>query len=304
MKNFFDNDTAKAVYYVYLYGGVSKAGEKLHLSQSAMSRKIQIAEERAGIQIFDRDYHRFTPTKEGLRYIDACKQILHIGDAALKDAHTIANEGKKEIRIRSTPSLAASWLPIVLAGFSDAHPDIKLVISSDIEKLDILDTDILISSYKSDDGALKRIKLFEQQQGLFASEKYLEAKGIPEKLEDLRKHDLLAIDQKKYGNLISANWLLHYGIMEKDDSRTASMEFNSNDGRMQAITYGHGIGPISLQFVKLAGLSNVVRVLPQISSEPLGIYFNYNAQQLNTDVFDRILNFIQNHIDSNPESYS
>ena len=66
MQNLFDNYTDKAVYYVYLYGGDSKAGEKLYLSQSAMSRRIQRAEERAGLQIFERNYHHFSPTKEGM----------------------------------------------------------------------------------------------------------------------------------------------------------------------------------------------------------------------------------------------
>lgn len=303
MKNFFDYDTAKAVYYVYLYKNITKAGDKLGLTQSAMSRRIQMAEERCGLLIFERGFHEMTPTKQGARYIEGCKEILHIGDATLKDAHALVGTPKNELRILSTPSMATSWLPIALKGFREAHPEIHLKIISEAKPLDILDTDILISLYMINNDSLNCTRLYDQVQGLFASKEYLDRKGVPEKIEDLDKHDLLAIDLDTYGNQISANWPLHLGIGNTEAMRLPAMQLNSNDGRYNAILNGHGIGSISLQYYKLMKPPGVQRVLPRSESEPVSVHFYFNGLQRNTDQHKKVLGFIQKHIKANPQIY-
>ncbi len=304
MRNFFDHDTAKAVYYVYLYKNITKAGEKLGLTQSAMSRRIQMAEERTGLLIFERGFHEMTPTKQGARYIESCKEVLHIGDAALKDAHALVGEKAKEVSILGTQSLITSWLPMALSGFNEKHPDIYLKTKSETNPVDVFESDILISLYSIDNDEVEKIRLFDQVQGLYASKKYVERLGVPTNIHELEKHSLLALNNEEYQDHQGVNWHLSYGIGTKGHCRKASMELNSNDGRYQALLNGHGIAPVSIAYVRMTKPKEIVRILPDITSENSGMYLYYNARCKATKNIEIVKNHLLSHIKNNMHAYA
>lgn len=277
MNHFFDYDTAKAVYYVYLYGGISRAGDKINLTQSAMSRRIQMAEERSGIMIFERGFHELTPTKEGLTYIEACKKILHIGDAALKDAHAIAKSEKDKIRILSTPSLANTLIPALLEGYDELCPGTTVNIRSTVQPLDILDADVVIGYYLPDNEDVEQYRLFDQIQSMYASQAYLDKFGVPNSIEDLDRHRLLVIDPATYIHYRNVNWILTLGLANERQLRPAYMEFSTNDSKMRAMQMGYGIGTASEMHIKLIGADNLVPVLPEIERNEQGVYFITNS---------------------------
>ncbi|USO01488.1 MAG: LysR family transcriptional regulator [Alphaproteobacteria bacterium] len=304
MRNYFDYDTAEAVYYVYLYESTTKAAEKINLSQPAVSRRILAAEERTGIVIFERNFHRMIPTKEGMTYIEACKKILHIGDAALKDAHAQAQTDNNEIRILSTPSMAATWLPFALQGFSKKHPDLLVRIRSSANPLDVLESDVLISPYLSDKHHVAKEKLYDSYQGLFCSQQYLDnMQTVPHDLDDLENYHLLTIDEKRYERHITANWLLTVGISDGRKMRQASLELDSNDGRYQAMLNHHGIAPIAIQHIRMCKPKGVVRILPDIRSDPKSVYFFYNSHQKELTNHRILLDFLRKHITDHPDIY-
>lgn len=297
MQNFFDNDTAKAVYYVYLYGGVTKAGEKLYLSQSAMSRRIQMAEERAGLQIFERDYHHFSPTKEGMRYIEACKQILHIGDAALKDAHAMIGSGKNEIRILSTPSLASTLIPRIIKGFNDKYPETLVRIKGSTDLPTILEADVLISPRIRNNEFLDQIKLYDMIQGIYGTQEYFDQFGIPETADDLDNHRLLTIDPTAYPNFQGINWILNYGVFGLRESRKSFMEFGSSDGKIQAMLSGYGLTTCSQLHLRLINAHDrAIRVLPQVKECAKGVYFIKNNKATPREDIDFLLETMQQNL--------
>ncbi len=291
MNNFFDYDTAKAVYYVYLYGGISRAGDKINLTQSAMSRRIQMAEERSGITIFDRGFHELKPTPEGLVYIDGCKKILHIGDATLKDAHAVANDGCRRVRIISTPSLANLLLPQLLIGFEDRHPDIEISIEESHDVMDVLDTDIIIGPYIPEQDELRQDLLMSEAEQLYVSESYVKKHGFPETLAELEKHKLLTVNPRQYAGLRDVNWILTTGIGNSQHRRKSHLEFSSNNGKVEAMVAGLGIGSCTRLHLSLINNPKVKEILPGTVREPMKIYFIRNSLSSKQKNLDTICDF-------------
>lgn len=209
-------------------------------------------------------------------YIEACKKILHIGDAALKEAHSIASGENNMIRILSTPSLANTLVPALLDGYSDVCPGISVNIRGTVQPLDILESDIVIGYFLSDNEALEQYRLFDQVQGLFASREYLKKFGVPKTIEDLDNHQLLAIDPQTYIHYRNVNWLLTLGIGHERTKRKAFMEFSTNDSKIRAMEMGFGIGILSPLHLKLLNIQNLVPVLPELERNEQGVYFGVN----------------------------
>jgi len=63
---------------VYEEGSISKAAEKLFLTQPALSIAIQRIESSVGMPLFDRTRRPLQPTQAGKIYIDMIKQMQEL----------------------------------------------------------------------------------------------------------------------------------------------------------------------------------------------------------------------------------
>lgn len=301
MRNFFDHDNALHVYYVGLYKNITKAADKLNLTQSAMSRRIQCAEERTGIQIFERRFHNMYPTPEGQKYIKACEKVVHIGDAVIKDVHKISAKVPQALSIISSPSLAATMIPAMVKGYDSVQDGITLSIKGTTDPLTIVGNDVAIGPYIEGNDDLVQIKLYQQIQHLYASQDYVDKNGEPQSIADLAHHKLLAIDPDKYANFRDANWLLTHEISDSVKTRKPFMVFDSNDSKIRAMSYGYGIASSSEFHLKLLGINNAVKILPNIKDKGLGVYFIYNklAEEVKQvhDLYDVIQKNLRNFLD-------
>jgi len=104
----------------------TRAAEQCHLSQSAFSTLIRTLEDALGVRLFDRDTRKVELTPEGRSFRDGALRILADARAALVDLDEHAARRRGRVAIAALPSLAAGWLPPVLAAFRARHPGIEL----------------------------------------------------------------------------------------------------------------------------------------------------------------------------------
>ena len=57
-------------------GGVGRAGERLHLTQSALSHQLREIEHRLGVALFDRVRNRLVLTEAGARVLESARRVL------------------------------------------------------------------------------------------------------------------------------------------------------------------------------------------------------------------------------------
>lgn len=107
----------------------TRASQASHLSQSAFSALIRQLEESLGVRLFDRSTRHVTLTAEGEEFEVAARRLLGDFDTALADVRDRAARRRGHVSIALLPSLAADWLPTVLAGFRAEYPGIELAVA-------------------------------------------------------------------------------------------------------------------------------------------------------------------------------
>lgn len=107
----------------------TRAAAHSHMSQPAFSALIRQLEEELGLRLFDRSTRSVSLTTEGREFEVSARRVLDAFDGALAGMHDQAARRRGRVSIALLPSLAAGWLPQVLAGFHEAHPGIELQVA-------------------------------------------------------------------------------------------------------------------------------------------------------------------------------
>lgn len=111
---------------------ISKAAQKLYLSQPSLSHCILKQERQLGVTLFDRTKHPLQLTYAGERYIAAAHQILNIKEQLEKEMEDIANTKKGRVILGVTKTYSAYSLPRVISVFKKIYPDIQILLNEDI----------------------------------------------------------------------------------------------------------------------------------------------------------------------------
>ncbi len=107
-------------------GSLTKAGERLHLTQSALSHQLHEIEHRLGAAIYDRVRRRLVPTPMGQRLIAAAPGILGALVELERDLreHTDGRHGTLRVTLENYTCFG--WLAPLLAVFSQAYPSVEV----------------------------------------------------------------------------------------------------------------------------------------------------------------------------------
>ena len=104
----------------------TRAANLSHLSQPAFSALIRTLEDALGTRLFDRDTRSVQLTPEGRLFETAAQRLLDDMNGAIADLADHVERRKGRVRIAALPSLAAGWLPTVLAEFMATWPGIRV----------------------------------------------------------------------------------------------------------------------------------------------------------------------------------
>ena len=107
----------------------TRAAAASHLSQPAFSALIRQLEQVLAVQLFDRSTRHVALTAEGEEFQVAARRVLAEFDNALSGVHQRAARERGRVSVALLPSLAADWLPGVLAGFRAQYPGIELQVA-------------------------------------------------------------------------------------------------------------------------------------------------------------------------------
>src|SRR6185295_11461415 len=121
-------------------GSVTKAGNRLFLTQSALSHQLRDLEVRLGANLFDRVNKKMLLTAAGQRILVAAKEILEHLDRVEEDVKRIASNREGVLRISTECYTCYHWLPPVLKTFNLQHPgiDIKIIVEATADPISAL----------------------------------------------------------------------------------------------------------------------------------------------------------------------
>lgn len=109
-------------------GGFTRAGERVHRTQSTVSQQIKRLEEDVGQPLLIRSGKDVTPTEAGERLLTYARRLLSLAE----EAHDVLSRPGSEgaIRIGITEDFAAYRLTRLLATFARSHPTLRLDVRS------------------------------------------------------------------------------------------------------------------------------------------------------------------------------
>jgi LysR family carnitine catabolism transcriptional activator len=106
----------------------TRAAQRCHLSQSAFSTLIRGIESSLGARLFDRSTRNVQLTPDGELFERSARRVLKDLEGMVADFREHALRHKGRVAFAALPSLAAGWLPAVLARFRQQSPGIELAV--------------------------------------------------------------------------------------------------------------------------------------------------------------------------------
>src|ERR1700756_683717 len=104
----------------------SRAAERLHIAQPALSQQIRSLEERLGTKLVDRARRPLRLTEAGHYLCTEARQILSSWEQATLGAHEISIGRRGWLSVGFTRSAMYSILPPALKAFHQAYPQVEL----------------------------------------------------------------------------------------------------------------------------------------------------------------------------------
>lgn len=101
---------------------VTEAARALHLTQSAVSASIASLEARHGVKLFHRVGRGITLTEAGQMFLSEARGVLQRAVAAETMLEELGGLKRGTLRIVASQTIAAYWLPAILAAFHELYP--------------------------------------------------------------------------------------------------------------------------------------------------------------------------------------
>jgi LysR family transcriptional regulator for metE and metH len=149
-------------------GSVTRAAERLHLTQSALSHQLRDIESRLGIQLFLRLGKRMVLTPPGERVLGAAKRILDEIGRVEEDLKLMSQNGKGVLRLCTQCNTGYHWLPPLLQAFHRKYPgvDVQIMVNATDHPIEALldgHIDLAVVTSEVDDKRLQSSRLFDDE---------------------------------------------------------------------------------------------------------------------------------------------
>lgn len=266
-------------------GSFTHAADKLHLSQSAISRQVSSLEHDVGVPLFSRHARGLILTEQGELLFRTAHDVL----LKLENVRVRLTENKDtptgRLRVTTTVGLGQGWLAERAPEFIEQYPDVQLQLLFDNEELDLnlRHADCAIRLRQPQQPDLIQKRLFTVHFHVYATTGYINRFGKPETLADLDNHKLVTFGEPAPTYINDINNLETVGRPE-GDPRQPVLQINNLLSVKRAVQ--RGIGVALLPDYMIEKDSGLVQIPMDMELPTFDTYFCYpeamkNAAKLN-----------------------
>lgn len=146
-------------------GSFTRAAQQLFLSQSALSALIRGLESELGLRLLDRTTRRLELTEAGMEFVPTVERLLGEIDRVALDLRDVAERRRGRVRLGTTPLLACSLLPPLIASYRKAYPGVDAHLfdaSADVllDKLHAGELDLALATFETPGADIEAQALF------------------------------------------------------------------------------------------------------------------------------------------------
>ena len=252
-------------------GTFTAVADQLQVARSVVTRQIAALEKHLRVKLITRSTRSLTLTLAGAAYLEKCRLILNMVDAAefSLDEETAVPRGR--IRLGLPLSFGLQRLMPALLQFAKAQPHIELLMDFSDQRANLIEEGIDLSIRITADlqpGDIVR-SLGHCRLLTLASPSYLSEHGALRHPDELRHHECLVYSMSPKG----ASWRYLLAGQLQAFAVRGRIQANNGLALVQAAAQGMGI-TLQPDFIAQPFLQSgqVVEILQDFEVPPLGIY--------------------------------
>ncbi len=252
-------------------GSFSAVAQQLGVARSVVTRQVAALEAQLGAKLMIRSTRRLALTSAGTAYLEKCRVILNLLDAAETDVAQERAIARGNIRIGLPLSYGLKRLAPLLLEFAEAQPEVSLEMDYTDRRLDLIeegfDLSIRITSRLGPGDVVRRLGSCRLM--VVASPNYLARHGQPRRPSELGGHECLCYT----GDPNPSHWSFTVG--NRVESVFVRSRLTANNGDVLADAAARGLG-VALQpdFIAEPYLADgrLEHILRDFAPPELGVY--------------------------------
>ncbi|GAA6157886.1 LysR family transcriptional regulator [Ruegeria sp. HU-ET01832] len=287
-----DWDKLRIFHAVADAGSLTHAGDRLNLSQSAVSRQIRALEESLDSTLFHRHARGLILTEQGELLFDATSAMSKRLDAAAARIRDSEEEVFGVLRVTTTFGFGTLWLAPRLPKLYEQYPDlnIDLMLEERVLDLPMREADVAIRMKEPSQADLVRKRLMTVQMQLYATQEYIEENGTPQSLEDISNHRLICQTPAAPQAGASAAMVRHLMTYNPGSLLTVNNYF----GVLQGVLHNLGIGVLPDYVTQ--DFPHLVPLLADIETADVPVYLAYPEELRHSKRVAAFRDFVQDEI--------
>jgi DNA-binding transcriptional LysR family regulator len=280
-------------------GSFIAVANQLQVARSAVTRQLASLEKLLGIKLITRSTRSLTLTVAGSAYLEKCRVILNMVDAAESSLLEEKSMPRGRIRLGLPLSYGIQELTPSLLEFARTQPFVELVMDFSDQRANLIEEGLDLSIRITSDlkpGDIVR-KLGECRLLTLASPAYLKEHGEPRHPNDLQHHECLIYASDSTIN----TWPYREGKKQMQVAVRGRIVSNNGIAIAEAATQGMGIAR-QPDFIAKPYLARkkVRSILESFEAEPLGIYAVLPSNRYVPHRVRVLIDYLAQRLDSAP----
>jgi DNA-binding transcriptional LysR family regulator len=223
-------------------GSFAAVAQQLGVARSVVTRQIAGLEAHLGVKLMARSTRRLALTSAGTAYLEKCRVILNLVEAAETDVAEERLTPRGNIRMSLPLSFGLKRLAPLLLDFSQRYPEVGMDMDYSDRRVKLIEEGIDLSiriTRRLDGGDVAR-KIGTGRMQVVASKNYLAQHGRPQHPAELIHHECLGYTSGG----VAQNW--QFMVDGQLQSFPVRSRINANNGDVLTEAAAQGLG-ITLQ---------------------------------------------------------
>ena len=252
-------------------GSFSAVAQQLGVARSVVTRQIAALEEHLGVKLMVRSTRRLTLTSAGAAYLEKCRVILNLVEAAETGVAEERQTPRGTIRVSLPLSFGLKRVAPLLLDFARRYPEVRLDMDYTDRRVNLIeeaiDLSVRITGKLGANEVARRLGTIQMR--VIASPAYLAEHGTPRHPSELVHHECLSY------TMVGAQQTWTFEIAGAPVSFPIRARLHANNGEALTEAAAQGLG-IALQPAFIAqeaiDAGKVITLLNDFQSPELGIY--------------------------------